>query len=235
MNLHQKLNVIGQEIPYMQKANKGHQYSYVSSAQVLSAIKPKMYEMGVSLEPRVTGSNIIQYSTAKGGNRFLTCLIMEFTWVDDANPEDKIVCPWYGQGADDGEKGVGKAMTYAEKYFLLKYFNVPTDKDDPDAFQRKVDNAAKNKATPPASPPARQQPQTQKPASSPPPQQNAAPPAQQQAGASNPGGTPSKLLVNQIMIAAKAAGQDPSEAGQSARDMTIDEAEGELARLKGMA
>jgi hypothetical protein len=43
-----------------------------------------------------------------------------------------VSCRWYGQGIDSGERGVGKAMTYAEKYFLLKFFNIPTDEDDPD-------------------------------------------------------------------------------------------------------
>ena len=28
-----------------------------------------------------------------------------------------------------GEKGVGKALTYGKKYFLLKFFNIATDKD----------------------------------------------------------------------------------------------------------
>ena len=43
---------------------------------------------------------------------------------------------------DDGEKGVGKALTYAEKYFMLKFFNIPTDKDDPDSFQKKRGHTA---------------------------------------------------------------------------------------------
>jgi hypothetical protein len=29
-------------------------------------------------------------------------------------------------------------MTYAEKYFMLKFFNIATDKDDPDSFQKKM-------------------------------------------------------------------------------------------------
>jgi hypothetical protein len=59
------------------------------------------------------------------------------TWVDTESGEELSI-PWYGQGVDlAGEKGVGKALTYAEKYFILKQFNIPTDKDDPDAFQDK--------------------------------------------------------------------------------------------------
>jgi hypothetical protein len=58
-------------------------------------------------------------------------------WVDTESGESYTI-PWYGQGVDlAGEKGVGKALTYAEKYFILKQFNIPTDKDDPDSFQDK--------------------------------------------------------------------------------------------------
>ena len=69
---------------------------------------------------------------------------MSFTWVNAENPEEQIECAWMGQGLDDGEKGVGKALTYAEKYFLLKFFNIATDKDDPDSFQAKNEESPKN-------------------------------------------------------------------------------------------
>ena len=35
-------------------------------------------------------------------------------------------------GQNDWDKGVGSAMTYAERYFLLKYFHIATDEDDID-------------------------------------------------------------------------------------------------------
>jgi hypothetical protein len=69
---------------------------------------------------------------------------MTMTWVNADKPDEVIECPWYGQGVDiAGEKGVGKALTYAEKYFILKQFNIATDKDDPDAFQEKAESYRK--------------------------------------------------------------------------------------------
>ena len=44
---------------------------------------------------------------------------------------------FFSSGLNGDEKGVGSALTYAERYFFLKYFNVPTDDDDPDSFQEK--------------------------------------------------------------------------------------------------
>ena len=33
-------------------------------------------------------------------------------------------------------KAHGTALTYAERYFLMKFFNIPTDEDDADAKQK---------------------------------------------------------------------------------------------------
>jgi len=55
---------------------------------------------------------------------------------------------FYSQGVDlAGEKGVGKALTYAEKYFFMKYFHVPTGKDDPDSDGRTKSGEKKQTGT----------------------------------------------------------------------------------------
>ena len=154
MNIYQRLIEVRKEVPYLQKENTGNQYKYVSSSQVLSNCKKKMDELGLLLVPAVTGhkvseSTVEQFDKDSGHvfkrtTTYFTELDMTMTWVNAEKPEDNICCPWYGQGVDiAGEKGVGKAMTYAEKYFMLKFFNIPTDKDDPDSFQDKIDNAPK--------------------------------------------------------------------------------------------
>ena len=37
------------------------------------------------------------------------------TWINIHNPSEIVACSWYSQMKE--EKGVGKALTYAEKYF----------------------------------------------------------------------------------------------------------------------
>jgi hypothetical protein len=133
MNIYQKLVEVRKAVPYLQKEAKGHQYNYVSSSQVLAAVRKKMDEVGLLLIPSVVDKEV-----HIDGKNIFTELKMEFTWVNAEKPDETIKTPWYGQGMDiAGEKGVGKALTYAEKYFLLKFFNIATDKDDPDAFQHK--------------------------------------------------------------------------------------------------
>ena len=141
MNLHEKLLEIRKSCPYLKKDNSGYEYQYVSSSQTLGTLRGKMDELGVLLIPSIESFEIRDHTTSKGGHNYLTILDMLYAWVDASNPEDNIVCKWTGQGLDSGEKGVGKALTYSEKYFLLKFFNVATDKDDPDRFQQKYDQS----------------------------------------------------------------------------------------------
>jgi hypothetical protein len=56
---------------------------------------------------------------------------MRFTWVDvETGEKDENL--FAANGQNDWDKGVGSALTYAERYFLLKYFHIPTDEDDID-------------------------------------------------------------------------------------------------------
>lgn len=138
MNIYEKLIEVRKEVPYLQKESKGYQFNYTGSSLVLGSLKAKMDELGLLLIPRVINKEVSDHETKGGGKEYFTELCMEFTWVNAEKPEETIVCPWYGQGLDNGEKGVGKALTYSEKYFMLKFFNIATDKDDPDSFQKKM-------------------------------------------------------------------------------------------------
>lgn len=146
MNIYQKLIEVRKQVPYLQKESEGHQYKYTGSSQVLAAVRKKLDELGLLLIPRIISPNVLTEtveSTDKFGNpkkttTYFTELHMTMTWVNAENPDETVECPWYAQGVDiAGEKGVGKALTYGEKYFMLKFFNIATDKDDPDSFQQK--------------------------------------------------------------------------------------------------
>ena len=141
MGIYEKLEEIYKNVGYLQKGQQGKQYNYVGSSDVLASVRGQMVGQGVMLEPRIVDTNIRDYTTKTGTTQIFTELVMTMTWVDVENPSDKIELPWYAQGMDlAGEKGVGKALTYGEKYFLLKFFNIATDEADPDAFQQKADS-----------------------------------------------------------------------------------------------
>ncbi len=140
MNIYEKLIEVRKSVPYLKKDAKGYEFQYVSSSQVLGVLKDKMDKYGLLLIPQVVAKSVSDHTTKKGGHNYFTEMEMTYIWINAEKPEEVIECPWYGQGLDAGEKGVGKAYTYAEKYFMLKFFNIPTDKDDPDIFQMKIGN-----------------------------------------------------------------------------------------------
>lgn len=157
MNLHQKLVEIRKEIDVFSKDTKGFNYSYVSGSQVLGKIQEKMNELGVILYPEMKE---LEHSTFDyqqwNKNRkemedktdFVISGDMKYVWQNAENPEEKIEIDWniYGQ-QDDISKAYGSALTYSERYFLLKFFNAPTDDDDPDTRQGASKKATGNKAS----------------------------------------------------------------------------------------
>lgn len=135
LNIFQKLIEVRKSVPGLSKDKKNnfYKFSYVSSSQTLAAVRTAMDEHQLLLIPEITNHETRDHTTQKGGHQFFTILWMKYTWINAENPQEKIECSWLGHGIDETEKGPGKGVTYSEKYFLLKFFNIPTDKDDPDA------------------------------------------------------------------------------------------------------
>lgn len=157
MNLHEKLFEIQKSCTYLQKNAQGYQYKYAAGTDVLAPIRGKMDELKVMLFPKVTSSRAERGEAVDDKGKvkiqFFTEVAITFVWVNIEDPKDTIEIPWYGQGVDPAEKGVGKAWTYAERYFLLKFFHIPTDNDDPDRFQQKRVEAGKRTKRPPGAEP----------------------------------------------------------------------------------
>lgn len=145
MNLFEKLLEIQKSVDAFVKdgTNQSDKYDFVSGNMVLDTIRPKMNELKLLLVPATTEGRVHEGVTKSGTTRFLTEIDKNFIWIDCETGETYAV-PFYAQGVDlAGEKGVGKAETYAEKYFLLKFFHVPTKKDDPDSDGRTADGEKK--------------------------------------------------------------------------------------------
>ena len=66
-----------------------------------------------------------------------------YRFVNIEKPEEFIDITTYGDGVDSQDKAPGKAMTYADKYALLKAYKIITG-DDPD---QNYSNELKNKTT----------------------------------------------------------------------------------------
>jgi hypothetical protein len=124
LNIHQRINAIMASISYVQKgdAKVNGQYSFVSHDAVTAAIHPLLVEHGVNIIPTVTAWN-------KDGN--LTSVDVAIDFVNIVDPADKVTISTLGYGIDNQDKGVGKAISYACKYAMLKVFMLETG-DDPE-------------------------------------------------------------------------------------------------------
>ena len=145
LNLYQKLHKVQSRVIGLGKDKDGQNFKYVSGTKVLDAIKPIMNELGLLLKMEVLSidNQRNDYTTSlkqdtqtkewsgKPKSEVLSKVMMKFTWIDvDTGEKDE--CLWGANGQNDWDKGVGSAMTYAERYFLLKYFHIATDEDDID-------------------------------------------------------------------------------------------------------
>jgi hypothetical protein len=140
MTLYQKLLTIQQKINGLGKDKSTYNYKYVTGDKLLGEIKPMMNDLGLILKQEVLSiENERQDYATKAGNKseILSKVMMRFTWVDtDTGEKDEN--SFGANGQNDWEKGLGSALTYAERYFLLKYFHIATDEDDIDNDKRKT-------------------------------------------------------------------------------------------------
>lgn len=144
MNLYQKLAAIRKIADVVKKDKDGFKFKYSDINEILAKVKGGMEKYGVSLIPEVVPatSEVILNSTTqkKAGrdgstydvvnNEYLFRAEMHFVWVNDENPDEKVVVPWYVVGAQaDPSQAYGSGMTYCTRYFLLSYFQIAQDND----------------------------------------------------------------------------------------------------------
>lgn len=116
----------------------GKGYTYLSGDKLLSAIRPMMDRLGLRLTQEIDTEHV-QFS-ANGAALFPFI----FTWIDVDSGERETL-RWFAAGSNTPvDKAVGSATTYAERYFIMKQFHLPTDRDDTDALSEDDFKAADN-------------------------------------------------------------------------------------------
>ena len=111
-------------------------YNYVSGAKLLGVIRPLMDQLGLILTQEVVDikNEPITYMTRNGEKtEMFTTAHIRFTWVD-TDDGSQVVNDFFANGMNAWDKGLGSALTYAERYYLMKTFHIATDEDDVDAL-----------------------------------------------------------------------------------------------------
>ncbi len=111
-------------------------YNYVSGSKLLGVIRPLMDKLGLILTQEVVDikNEPITYMTRNGEKtEMFTTIHIRFTWVD-TDDGSQVVNDFFANGMNAWDKGLGSALTYAERYYLMKTFHIATDEDDVDAL-----------------------------------------------------------------------------------------------------
>lgn len=159
LNIHQRMAAITAELQTVAKnlnveTGKGKGYKAVSERDVIDAVKPLEAKHGVYSYPasrRVLESAALESENEYNGRvtkktTFFERIETVYRFVNTDDPTDFIETTTFAEGIDSQDKGSGKAMTYADKYALMKAYKISTG-DDPDQTASEDVNYTR-KATP---------------------------------------------------------------------------------------
>lgn len=145
MNIYEKMLMIASEIDRVKKNSSVGEgrtaYKAVSEVDVLNAVKDIEAKYRVFSFPafrKIVDSQLIEtekpdYKTGElvKSSKFYMRIetIYHFVNIDNTNEMVEVIS--YGDGIDTQDKACGKAMTYSDKYALMKAYKIETG-DDPD-------------------------------------------------------------------------------------------------------
>lgn len=135
LNIYQRMARVTAEMPQispMPVEVEGNQkpFNAIREKQVLDAIRPLEEKYGIYSYPI---SRELKTSTSLNGY-FVDCVKVTYRFVNVDKPEEYIDMIAYGRGIDSFDKSPGKAMTYSDKYALMKAYKISgNDSIDPDS------------------------------------------------------------------------------------------------------
>ena len=132
MNIYQRLNKVREEVSYIQKDANVEGYKAITHDQVTSEVRPHLIKYGVMVVPNQVFAEVKDSGKTTKSGTPITCYIatydIDFVNIDD--PEDKVTVSVSSIAEDHGDKGPGKALSYATKYAMLKLFSIETGESD---------------------------------------------------------------------------------------------------------
>lgn len=143
-NIFQRIDAITAELGVVAKnlsvqATKTSSYKAVGERDIIDAVKPLEHKYGVVSYPvsrELLDDVTLESEQTYNGNTtkkttFYIKIRTKYRFVNIDDPKDFIETETISDGIDSGDKGGGKAMTYGDKYALMKMYKISTG-EDPD-------------------------------------------------------------------------------------------------------
>jgi hypothetical protein len=140
-NIYNKLHHIQSKIGQLEKTreNKFQKYFYAGEYDLLKAIKPLLAEQQLLLIFSDEINETHPLWKEQIGKEWLVHYLKKAQLINAENNSEQLTYYFWAMAQNtDLAKAKGSAETYAIKYFLQKFFLIPTDNNlDPDAFDSK--------------------------------------------------------------------------------------------------
>lgn len=143
-----KVNLVMQEVEKVHKdgTNTFQRYKYVSEANVVAKLREAFVSHGLIAIPFMTLTEDIDAgATKQGTSQVRTNVEIVYQLMDIDSGQYLLTCV-AGSGIDSGDKGIYKALTGANKYFLFKTFQIETsdDPEQPNQIDKEAPQATSN-------------------------------------------------------------------------------------------
>jgi len=139
MNIYEKLSKITEELETVKKSltvgSGSYGYKAVGEMDILNAVKPLEIKYGIYSYPMsrkvITSEIVTTKKNDKESTKFFLRVETVYRFINIDEPSEFVDQVSYGDGVDTLDKAPGKAMTYSDKYSLMKAYKIMTG-DDPD-------------------------------------------------------------------------------------------------------
>lgn len=141
MNIYEKIQAVSNEVRNVEKnlvvGTGNSSYKAVGDLDVVMKVKEaetKFRVVSIPVRQELVKSEIVRVVGNNGYEKLTYADIVKMTVkiVNLDNTSETIEVESFGRGLDAGDKGFGKASTYARKYALLNAYKIATG-EDPDA------------------------------------------------------------------------------------------------------
>jgi hypothetical protein len=134
LNIYQKLVEVRKGAVYVKKNAEGYKFKYATGSDFIGSLRAKMDEMNLILVPNMDEFEVVPYLKTAQALK----VKISYTWVNADKPHEQLMTSYtFIEDKMTGCQGIGSLMTYCERYYLCKFFQIATSEDDPEKYYKK--------------------------------------------------------------------------------------------------